>query len=292
MLERLVSERIQFDVRLSSCQSSVLIDPSQLEQIVLNLVVNARDAMPDGGSLIIKSSDIVIDGDPLPFTPAPTAGRYVELSIQDSGSGIPEQALPHIFEPFFTTKEQGQGTGLGLSTVYGIVTQNKGSIGVATSVGAGTLMRIVLPFMAGEEMEAGPQDASPRPELTRFGTLLLVEDDASVRAFLGQGLRRVGYTVLEAGSGEEALRTVELRKDIVDVLVSDVIMPGMTGPRLAGLLVERNPAMSILLISGYDEVATDEIRSLNGKFQLITKPFTVFDLIAKVPPASSAGAPR
>ncbi|HET6452242.1 MAG TPA: ATP-binding protein [Spirochaetia bacterium] len=279
LLGRLIGERISLEISAAAGQPTIRIDPTQLEQIVLNLAVNARDAMPEGGSLAIETADRFIDGSSEPFTPAPAEGPYLELSVRDTGGGIPEEVEPHIFEPFFTTKSELQGTGLGLSTVYGIVTQNGGAIRVETS-SRGTRMRILFPSVPGAEREDGEQKLSTF-ETGRKGTLLLVEDDDDVRAYLCLGLRQAGYHLLEASSGEQALQIVERNGSPIDVVVSDVVMPGMGGPGLARELMNRLPSVRILFMSGYDEVQSG-IGSLCGRFDLITKPFTLTDLVAKL----------
>ncbi len=281
LLGRLLGETVRLDIHLDAHESTILIDPTQLEQVILNLAVNARDAMPEGGGLSIESRNRLIDGDPLPFTPAPADGAYVELAVHDTGPGIPEDVEPHIFEPFFTTKTELQGTGLGLSTVYGIVTQNRGAIGVQTSTRTGTTMRVLFP----SALREGPSSTKAVPRKTATGvsgTVLLVEDDPSVRAYLCLGLRQVGYSVREAGSGEEALLVAEACGGTIDIVVTDVVMPGLGGLGLAKALGASRPGIRILFMSGYDERSGGGIGSLCGRFDLITKPFSVVDLVNKI----------
>ncbi len=292
LLRRLIGENVRLDIRLRAAHSTIRIDPTQLEQVVLNLAVNARDAMPEGGTLTIESLERSVDSDPLSFTPAPANGLYVELSVQDTGCGIPPEVQPHIFEPFFTTKPEAHGTGLGLSTVYGIVTQNSGSIGVDTSPRAGTAMRVLFPVARAAEEGAAPQGPTARVMGQRSGTLLLVEDDPSVRDYLSAGLQHVGYSVLVAGSGEEALRTVELYRGTIDAVVSDVVMPGIGGRQLAELLAQRLPGVRVLFMSGYDQEGLGGVGSLCGRFDLITKPFTVTELVEKLLDDSAATTVR
>jgi PAS domain S-box-containing protein len=281
LLRRLLGETIRLDIRMNAAESIISIDPTQLEQVIMNLAVNARDAMPEGGTLTIESRVRLIEGDPFPFSPAPADGAYVELAVHDTGQGIPDAVAPHIFEPFFTTKTELQGTGLGLSTVYGIVTQNNGAIGVQTSTRTGTTMRVLFPPAAPAESaarEACPQVAAG----SQSGTILLVEDDPSVRAYLGIGLRTVGYDVREAGSGEEALLIVGSSGGTIHTVVSDVVMPGLGGVGLAKALGASHPGIHILFMSGYDESRGGGIGALCGRFDLITKPFSVSDLVSKI----------
>jgi two-component system cell cycle sensor histidine kinase/response regulator CckA len=287
LLSRLIGETIRLQIFVNAGCPFIRIDPSQLEQVILNLAVNARDAMPEGGTLVIESADRVVDGDLIPFTPTPAVGDYVQLSVRDTGTGIPQEVEPHIFEPFFTTKSELQGTGLGLSTVYGIVTQNGGAIGVETSPRTGTTMRILLPLAPA----ASPAELETRHEIragAERGSLLLVEDDPSVRAYLCLGLRRMGYHILEAASAEHALRIVERHAGEIDLVVSDVVMPGMGGPGLARELMNRIPGLRILFMSGYDDAGGRSVGSLCGRFDLITKPFTVTDLAARIAETSAA----
>jgi two-component system cell cycle sensor histidine kinase/response regulator CckA len=281
LLSRLIGEAIRLQVSVNAVRPLIRIDPSQLEQVILNLAVNARDAMPEGGTLVIESADRVVDGDSIPFAPTPADGDYVQLSVRDTGTGIPREVEPHIFEPFFTTKSELQGTGLGLSTVYGIVTQNGGAIGVETSPRAGTTMRVLLPLASPPAPAAGEERREIRAGAQR-GSLLLVEDDPSVRAYLCIGLRRMGYDILEAGSAEDALRVVDGHAGEIDLVVSDVVMPGMGGPGLARELMNRIPGIRILFMSGYDDAGGRSIGSLCGRFDLITKPFTITDLAARI----------
>ena len=279
LLEKVVGEKTRLSVRPRARRPNIRIDTHQLEQVILNLVINARDAMPDGGILSIESRDYHTDQDPQPFIPTPPRGTYVELFVADTGVGISAEIVPHIFEPFFTTKDAAKGTGLGLSIVYGIVTQNNGAIGVTTAPHAGTVMRVLFPSTP---KESSRQDDHMPPlalDQIRAGTLLLVEDDQPVRTYLAEGLRKVGFSVLEAETGEEALRISEGRSFAVDAVISDVVMPGMGGVRLAAELAQRIPGVRILLISGYGESCAPELGSLGGRFNLITKPFTVADVV-------------
>jgi two-component system cell cycle sensor histidine kinase/response regulator CckA len=290
LIGRLIGEKVRLDVRLHADNSHIHMDPNQFEQVVLNLAVNARDAMPEGGTLTIESRDTSINGDSMPFTPSPASGPYVELRVQDTGSGIPPDVAPHIFEPFFTTKDESKGTGLGLSTVYGIVTQNNGAIGVESSPSMGTAMRILFPLVY-KEADKDVAEARPVVEPRRSGTLLIVEDERVVRDYLSQGLRRVGYSVLEAESGDAALRMLDTYKGAIDVVLSDVVMQGMSGLQLGEQIVQRLPDTRIIFMSGYDVGQSGEIGPLCGRFDLITKPFTVPDLVSKLRSGGAVAAP-
>jgi two-component system, cell cycle sensor histidine kinase and response regulator CckA len=285
LLARLIGEKISLEVRLDGPQSCIRIDPNQLEQIVINLAVNARDAMPGGGTLTIETSECR-DG----AAPAAPDGSAVELTVRDTGSGIPDDVLPHIFEPFFTTKLAGHGTGLGLSTVYGIVTQNNGTISVSSSA-AGTTMRIRFPRVA-EAADVAWQANETPPCAEPASAVLLVEDDPSVRRYLAAGLRREGYAVFEAASGEEALVVADSSGRAIDMVVSDVVMPGMGGKQLADEMIRRLPLAHILFMSGYAGTAEDEMGSLCGGFDLIEKPFSAASLVERIRKlAASPGSP-
>jgi two-component system, cell cycle sensor histidine kinase and response regulator CckA len=281
LLRRLIGENIRMDIRLDASQSKIFIDPNQLEQVVLNLAVNARDAMPEGGTLTIRSCERLIDS--ASASPLPANGRYVELSVQDTGCGIPPDVRPHIFEPFFTTKSMARGTGLGLSTVYGIVIQNGGAIVVDTSPHTGTAMRVLFPVSRSDgEMAAGLPAGAEGADARRSATVLMVEDEPAVREYLCAGLRRLGCKVLAAESGAAALHAVELFSGVIDAVVSDVVMPGICGGALAAALEEQIPGVRILFMSGYDQNGQEGPGTLFGKYDLITKPFTVTELAEKL----------
>ena len=283
MLKRLIGERIELTVHHDRDLGPVRADPGQLEQVIVNLAVNARDAMPSGGTLTLQTYAVTaaecrrIDSDILP------AADYTVLSMSDTGTGIPPEVLGKIFEPFFTTKEVGKGTGLGLSTVYGIVKQTGGFIFADSAVGKGTTFTIYLPVhqseKEGETVAAAPVKPAAQ-ELWGSGTILLVEDEAMVRAVAERALSRQGYTVLTATNGEEALETLEsceAEGRIVDLLISDVVMPTMDGPTLVGHARERFPDLPILFMSGYAE---EQLRSMISidRVGFLPKPFSVQQL--------------
>jgi len=291
LLRRLLGEKVMLEMVHGRDLWPVKADVSQLEQVVVNLAVNARDAMPSGGKLTVRTANVTeAECRMLPYKPLPPA-NYVTLEIKDTGSGIPREIIDKIFEPFFTTKETGKGTGLGLSTVYGIVKQTNGYVFVDSALGQGTTFHIFLPRHipgAAEIAEAALADAKaaqPKPmaDLTGHGTILLVEDEEGLRGLNARGLTSRGYTVLEAGNGVEAIEVIESRGGDVDLVVSDVVMPEMDGPTLAKELRTRNPNLKIIFVSGYAEDAFEKnLPDDHGKFHFLPKPFTLKQLVAAV----------
>ena len=282
MLRRLIGEHIELVIVAGRDVGHVLADPGQVEQVIMNLVVNARDAMPDGGMVKIETA-----GRDLPEAARHAQGhvppgQYVTLSVQDAGSGMDTATLARIFEPFFTTKEPGKGTGLGLSTVHGIVHQSGGYIGVDSAPGRGTTFTIYLPRIAAGA--ASPDAAPPAPSGATRGTetVLLVEDEEEVRRLASEILKGCGYTVLETGDPLEALTMAERRSGGVDLLVTDMVMPAMGGSELAERLKITCRGMRVLYISGYtDEMITPAGTSGSGR-AFLHKPFTPHDLTRKV----------
>ena len=282
MLRRLIMENIRLVLKLDPSLKRVNADASQIEQIVMNLVINARDAMPDGGQLIIETSNGEHDHHYVLTHPEVKPGPYVMLAISDTGTGISQEDQSRIFEPFFTTKEKGKGTGLGLATVYGIVKQSGGFIYLYSEPGIGTTFRIYLP--PAEAAESLPDTLLETRQLQskHHETILLVEDETSVRSLAHMILKSCGYQILEARNGDEALRLCEEHPGPIHLLVSDVIMPGMNGRKLASQLLPRYPGLQVLYISGY----TDEVITRNGILTegtvFLSKPFTSEMLASKV----------
>jgi two-component system, cell cycle sensor histidine kinase and response regulator CckA len=299
MLQRLIGEDIELETASQADLWLVKADRSQIEQVVMNLAVNARDAMPDGGKLTVKTGNVTAEESAqLAFKGMPAA-EYVRIDVGDTGTGIPADIRDKIFEPFFSTKEVGKGTGLGLSTVYGIVKQTGGFIYVASEEGKGTTFSIFLPrHHAEKELQAGPhaqaagangvakdqaaEPAKPRADLTGQGTILLVEDEEGLRSLNARGLRSRGYSVIEASNGVEAMEVMEENDGDVDLVVSDVVMPEMDGPTLLKAMRERNPGVKIIFVSGYAEDAFEKSLPENQQFAFLPKPFTLSQLVAAV----------
>ena len=280
MLRRLIGEDVEIVIELADGLHPVYADRGQLEQVILNLAVNARDAMPNGGRLTISTANVELDiAQPavdVERTPAP--GPHTMLAVADTGHGMDAATRSHVFEPFFTTKEPGKGTGLGLSTVYGIVAQSGGRIAVDSAVGAGTTFTVFLPAVDAQAI-AEEEPARDEGTLTGAETVLLVEDDAGVRALAELVLSRHGYTVLTAGDGTEALRVVADHEGGIDVLVTDVVMPRMKGPELAEAVVRLRPGIRVLYMSGYtDAMELPE----NAAGDIVPKPFSEETLVRKV----------
>jgi two-component system cell cycle sensor histidine kinase/response regulator CckA len=293
LLKRLTGEKVRLDFVHGRDLWPVKVDVSQFEQVVVNLAVNARDAMPDGGKLTIRTANVPAKEADRPEYKGMPIADYVLIEVADTGTGIPADIVDKIFEPFFSTKEVGKGTGLGLSTVYGIVKQTGGFIYVDSEPDRGTTFRIFLPRHEAQE-EAAPEPAAadgaaaepaakPRaPDLTGQGTILLVEDEDGLRSLNARGLRSRGYTVIEAGNGIEALEVLEGHDGEVDLVVSDVVMPEMDGPTLLAEMRKRNPQLKFIFVSGYAEDAFEKSLPQNQQFNFLPKPFTLSQLVAAV----------
>jgi PAS domain S-box-containing protein len=281
MLERLIGEDIQLITVFNPKVGQVKVDPGQLSQIIINLALNARDAMPQGGKLTIETNNATLDNEYALRHVSTVPGEYVMLSISDTGTGIDAETKRHIFEPFFTTKEVGKGTGLGLATVYGIVKQSGGNIWVYSEPGVGTTFKIYLPRVVEEYVAEEAIDTSEEfPRGTE--TILLVEDEKMVRSLTQQVLEGCGYTVIEAGNGAEALSLCEKTDCQIDLLMTDVVMPQMGGRELVERFVHIYPQTQILFTSGYtdDEVVRHGVVEAGTNF--IQKPFTPHGLALKV----------
>jgi two-component system cell cycle sensor histidine kinase/response regulator CckA len=294
LLRRLIGEKVKLDLVHGRDLWPVKVDVSQFEQVVVNLAVNARDAMPDGGKLSVRTANVTADeATQLAYKGMPAA-EYVRIDVSDTGTGIPADIVDKIFEPFFSTKEVGKGTGLGLSTVYGIVKQTGGFIYVDSEPGKGTSFRIFLPRHHPEKEVAhdpvaancaareAPTEAKPRTDLTGQGTILLVEDEEGLRSLNARGLRSRGYSVIEASNGIEALEALEEKDGAVDLVVSDVVMPEMDGPTLLKTMRGKNPDLKIIFVSGYAEDAFEKSLPENQQFAFLPKPFTLSQLVAAV----------
>ena len=280
LLDRLVGEKVKLIVRQDTDGATVWADKRQLEQVIMNLVVNARDAMPDGGEVRIETTEASLTDPLVRDRVTIPGGDYTVIRVSDQGTGIPPENLNKIFEPFFSTKRAGDGTGLGLSTVYGIVKQSGGYIFVDSKVNVGTCFSLYFPVHHAPEIATRSPEAAPPPRPTgrAEGVVLLVEDEAPVRAFASRALRLRGYTVVEAQSAEEALETLEDPELNVDVFVTDVIMPGMDGPSWVREALKTRPEARVVFISGYSENAfdTEEDQFPNSIF--LPKPFSLNEL--------------
>jgi len=281
MLRRLIGEDIELVTLLDPALERVKADPGQIEQVILNLSVNAREAMPEGGKLTIETANSELEEahDLGEFAVPP--GRYVMLTVGDTGVGMDKETQSRIFEPFFTTREPGKGTGLGLSTVYGIVKQSGGYVWVYSEPGLGTTFKIYLPRVEEALLEVEPAAALAQPP-AGTETILLVEDEPAVRALAARLLRSVGYTVVEARNGAQALEVCKQQDRAVDLLVTDVVMPQMGGPELAERLTPLHPEMKVLFMSGYTDDAVLRHGLLESGAAFLQKPFTRNALAAKV----------
>jgi CheY-like chemotaxis protein len=281
MLTRLIGEDIALQATTGKSLGTVKVDPGQFQQILMNLVVNARDAMPDGGKIGIETANVDLDEGYCAVHPYVLPGRFVMLSVSDAGHGMSDEVKAHIFEPFFTTKERGRGTGLGLATTYGVVKQSGGSIEVYSEVGIGTTFKVYLPRV---EEEASPSEKDDRPQDMRGGseTVLLVEDEDIVRNLCVRILERLGYKVLQARNGAEAIALAQEFGDRIDLLLTDVVMPGMNGAELARQLVLHHPERKVLFTSGYTDDAIVRHGILKEGVSFIGKPYTPSALAKKV----------
>ena len=282
MLRRVIDEHVELRLELQPDLGTVLADPGQLEQVITNLAVNARDAMPSGGTLAIRTANV--DADDVPGESPesiPLIGPLVEVSVRDDGVGMDERTLARLFEPFFTTKEMGRGTGLGLATVYGIVRQSGGHIRVNSRLHHGSTFTVYLPRVEGlgEGLEEFPGWID-QPRAT--GTVLVVEDEVAVRRLASRVLRARGYRVLEASDGGEALQLVDQFGGPLDLVLTDIIMPGLSGPALVERLLPTTPDLKVLYITGYSEAAIRQHGLLPAGGALLEKPFTAHQLAERV----------
>ena len=295
LLRRLIGEKVKLDLVHGRDLWPVKVDVSQFEQVIVNLAVNARDAMPNGGKLTVRTANVSTqDAERLSYKGMPAAD-YVRIEVADSGTGIPSDIVDKIFEPFFSTKEVGKGTGLGLSTVYGIVKQTGGFIYVESEADKGTSFLIFLPRHVAEKevlieapavngngKEISAEAKSRAADLTGQGTILLVEDEEGLRSLNARGLRSRGYTVIEAANGVEALEELAANDGGVDLVVSDVVMPEMDGPTLLKSMRSRNPDIKVIFVSGYAEDAFAKSLPENQQFAFLPKPFSLSQLVAAV----------
>jgi signal transduction histidine kinase/CheY-like chemotaxis protein len=284
MLRRIIREDIALNLALAPDIGVVKSDPVQIQQILLNLAMNAQDAMPDGGTVTIETANVDLDASYALSHRDVEPGPYVQLAVSDTGTGMDAETLAHVFEPFFTTKSPGKGTGLGLATVYGIVKQSGGQILVYSEPCKGTSFKIYLPRIEGAEMSrAGEIPLSePRHEEKPAETLLIVEDEDALRSLMVKACRDAGYHVLEAHGGEEAMALIASHPERIDLLLTDVIMPGISGRTLADQLGKGRPETRILFCSGYAENAVVHHGVLAPDVEFLQKPFTPAVLLHRI----------
>jgi two-component system cell cycle sensor histidine kinase/response regulator CckA len=281
LIPRLLGEDVDLVVRTANDLGAIRADASQMEQVIMNLAVNARDAMPSGGRLLIETSNAELDRSYANARPVVTPGQYILLAVSDTGTGMDQETQARIFEPFFTTKEQGKGTGLGLSTVYGVVKQSGGFVWVYSELGKGTSFKIYLPRVD-QPIDATGATVSYAEAPRGTETVLLAEDEADVRELAREFLVAAGYTVIEARNGQEALKLAAERAEEIDLLVSDLVMPGMTGQQLAALLQQQDSSLRVIFMSGYSEHAAAEAAQAGSSVRILTKPFNRMALLRTI----------
>jgi CheY-like chemotaxis protein len=282
LLPRMIGEDVELVIRTSENLGAIRADASQMEQVIMNLAVNARDAMPGGGKLLIETSNTELDSAYNTRHPIVRQGRYVLIAVSDTGTGMSAETQAHIFEPFFTTKAQGKGTGLGLATVYGIVKQSGGFIWVYSELGRGTSFKIYLPRVDQPVERISPVVPSVSEAPRGTATILLTEDEQDVREVAREFLESGGYAVIEARDGAEALGFVHKHEATINLLVTDMVMPGMTGLELAARMKEKRPGLRILYMSGYSDRAAAESLQSDPSLRLLTKPFSRWALLRAV----------
>jgi two-component system, cell cycle sensor histidine kinase and response regulator CckA len=281
MLQRLLGENIELKTVLDPTLGLVKADQGQIEQVIINLAVNARDAMPEGGKLTIATANVEVDDNYVRQHAPMSTGSFVALTITDTGAGMDAEVQAHIFEPFFTTKERGKGTGLGLATVYGVVKQSGGFIWVQSEPGQGSTFRVLLPRIE-ESVGTVARDSRPSESWKGSETILLTEDEESLRGLILDMLSENGYAVLEAANATEAMEIARQARGKIDLLLTDVVMPGLGGPELADQLVALYPKIKVLYISGYTEFAAPQSKFLQQGRPLLQKPFTQQSLARKI----------
>jgi CheY-like chemotaxis protein len=281
MLSRVMGENIKLITKMADDLGRIKADPGQMEQIIVNLTVNARDAMPDGGKLVLETANVELDEEFARTHIHVIPGRYTMFSVTDTGQGMTPEVKDHIFEPFFTTKEAGKGTGLGLFMVYGIVQNHGGHIFVDSEPGAGTIFKIYLPQMD-ERTEATREEVLGKSLLRGGETVLVVEDDNDLRSMISQALKRQGYETLEAADGKEGLLLFDKYRQEINLIVTDIVMPVMSGFKLIELLMPVCPQMKVLYMSGYPDNAKLGETILKPEGNFIAKPFSLEELAIKV----------
>jgi CheY-like chemotaxis protein len=280
LLRRTLGELVELETSLSPELAAVEADPGQLEQVLVNLVVNARDAMPRGGRLIIETANVIVDDEFSRMHPSTSPGHYVRLSVSDTGEGMTPEVLAHALEPFYTTKPQGSGTGLGLATVYGIVTDADGALSLYSQPGIGTTIKVYLPASA-QPASASRQAAAPPPRKGRGERILIVEDETELRLISERILTGAGYAVTSAANGREAIEHLASGA-AVDLLFTDVVMPGTLGPELVEEALAIRPGLRVVYTSGYLHQVLGRQQAANHTFALVEKPFTADTLLRMI----------
>jgi signal transduction histidine kinase/CheY-like chemotaxis protein/HAMP domain-containing protein len=282
MLRRVIGEDIALTLRLTPDVSLVRADQGQLEQVLMNLVVNARDAMPEGGSLELRTGEVEIDAEYVRLRPTMRPGRYVMIAVTDTGVGMPIEVQQHAFEPFFTTKAKGSGTGLGLATVYGIARQGGGDVTIYSEVGRGTTVKVFLPARSEGVLPSTDGFHAAPVNLAGNETILLIEDEPSLRDMVRRALTATGYTVIAAADGAEGIRLSEQRSEPVDLVLTDMILPGMSGRELSAEFRRRLPGLPIIIMSGYTGETYPALEALPEGVGYLEKPFSLADLRNRV----------
>jgi two-component system cell cycle sensor histidine kinase/response regulator CckA len=280
MLCRIIGEDVELRLQLADHAGNVMADAGELEQVIMNLVVNARDAMPRGGHVTIDTTNVTIDAEYAGLHPGITAGRYVVLSVTDTGCGMDQETKRRAFEPFFTTKDKANGTGLGLSTCYGIIRGCHGHISVYSEVGVGSVFKVYLPLH--ECLPSGRARGETRGDVHGTESVLLIEDDDQLRKTIRRVLESRGYTVIDTNGSAEAIEYCESHQDHIDLVLSDMVMPGMSGPETVEIIQQHRPGAKVLFMSGYSDHAVFRDRSAQGQVNFIQKPFMPQDLALKV----------
>jgi len=282
-LGRFIREDIRFEVRLAEGLWPINMDPTQVDQVIMNLIVNARDAMADGGLLEVETKNICLDAAFADEHPEIIReGNYVQLTVSDTGCGMSPETLQHIFEPFYTTKETGKGTGLGLATVYGIVTQNKGLVLAESTLGTGSTFKVFFPRCREEELQEVVKERAEPVQARSAATILLVEDEETVRQMTTDILAHGGYTTLVATTPQEAITICAKKDQQIDLLLTDVIMPEMNGKELSRQIESMRPGIKVLFMSGYAADIIPEAEATDAGTHFIQKPFNVQTLLDKI----------
>jgi PAS domain S-box-containing protein len=291
-LQRALGERIEVQVVGAAGLWKVEVDPNHLEVALINLAINARDAMPNGGKLTLEAGNVFVDEEYCRRNPGVSPGQFVLLCVSDTGAGMPPEVLQHAFEPFFTTKELGQGTGLGLSQVYGFVKQSGGHIKIYSEVDQGTTVKVYLPRLAGSAEELEQQIEPPKADGQTGETILVVEDDPDVRAYLDEALRDLGYRVIKAANAEQAMKHVRDPHVSIDLLLTDIVMPGKNGRQLATDALQLRPSLPVVFMTGYSRNAVVHQGRVDSGVDLIQKPVTQSELAVRLRSALDRRRPK